>query len=340
MYVFLFFSSVIFLIAVILHFQSIEKKKMLIVKQRKNSTYNSVVTLDHDTDRQDKIERAKSGNLTAQLALGADLELIDQNSAIKWYLAAAEQNSQQAFYALVRLYDENYDDPEANEKLAFWTAKLGESRGEMPASLTLGKLYLEGKGCEKNLELGIQIITKLALKDYLDAQFFLAQWYQKHEDGHPEGFYWMLRAAYQDDQKAMITVSSCYYHGIGTTKDVFKAIYWSERGGELKNPESQLRSAQYNQKISSSHNAVAYIWAYLAVANGYEEAHSLKNDLEASLPLENLLTIQNVARKLHGLMSEKEVKKHAVIRLLNKFYVRDNYFPPENIDDECAMYVE
>ena len=136
----------------------------------------------------------------------------------------------------------------------------------------------------------------------------------------------------------MVTVSSCYYHGIGVEKNIYKAIYWTERGGELKVPESQLRSAQYNQKISSSHNAVAYIWAYLAVANGYEEAHSLKNDLEASLPLENLLTIQNVARKLHGLMDEKPVKKHSVIRLLNKFYVRENYFPTEDINDECAMY--
>lgn len=323
----------------ILHFQSVEKKKVLAAQRRSNySSSSPIVIFDDETDRKDKIERASKGNITAQLALGADLELVDQNGAIKWYLKAAEQNSQQAFYALVRLYDDNYDDPESSEKSKYWAARLGDSKGKQGSTFKLGKLYLEGLGCEKNIELGTQTITDLALKDHLVAQLFLAQWYQKLQDGHPEGFYWMLRAAYQNDPKAMVTVSSCYYHGIGVEKNIYKAIYWTERGGELKVPESQLRSAQYNQKISSSHNAVAYIWAYLAVANGYEEAHSLKNDLEASLPLENLLTIQNVARKLHGLMDEKPVKKHSVIRLLNKFYVRENYFPTEDINDECAMY--
>ena len=341
MYWFLFFGGVICLIVVILYFQSIEKKKIIAAQRRNRSLHSStLVTFDDETDRKDKIERAMSGNITAQLALGADLELVDQNGAIKWYLKAAEQNSQQAFYALVRLYDDNYDDPNSSEKSKYWAARLGDSKGLQESSLILGKLYLEGVGCDKNIDFGTQIITDLALKDNLKAQLFLAQWYQKLQDGHPEGFYWMLKAAYKDDAKAMVTVSSCYYHGIGTKKNIYKAIYWSERGGELKSPESQLRSAQYNQKISSSHNAVAYIWAYLAVANGYEEAHSLKNDLEASLPLENLLTIQNVARKLHGLMNEKPVKKHSVIRLLNKFYVRENYFPPEDINDECAMYTD
>lgn len=339
MYWFLFFTGVICLIVMILHFQSVEKKKVLAAQRRSNHSSSSpIVIFDDETDRKDKIERASKGNITAQLALGADLELVDQNGAIKWYLKAAEQNSQQAFYALVRLYDDNYDDPESSEKSKYWAARLGDSKGKQGSTFKLGKLYLEGLGCEKNIELGTQTITDLALKDHLVAQLFLAQWYQKLQDGHPEGFYWMLRAAYQNDPKAMVTVSSCYYHGIGVEKNIYKAIYWTERGGELKVPESQLRSAQYNQKISSSHNAVAYIWAYLAVANGYEEAHSLKNDLEASLPLENLLTIQNVARKLHGLMDEKPVKKHSVIRLLNKFYVRENYFPTEDINDECAMY--
>ena len=339
MYWFLFFTGVICLIVMILHFQSVEKKKVLAAQRRSNySSSSPIVIFDDETDRKDKIERANKGNITAQLSLGADLELVDKNGSIKWYLKAAEQNSQQAFYSLVRLYDDNYDDPESGEKSKYWAARLGDSKGKQSSTLRLGKFYLEGVGCEKDVELGIQTITTLALKDNLEAQLFLAQWYQKLQDGHPEGFYWILRAAYQDDPKAMVTVSSCYYHGIGVKKNIYKAIYWTERGGELKVPESQLRSAQYNQKISSSHNAVAYIWAYLAVANGYEEAHSLKNDLEASLPLENLLTIQNVARKLHGLMDEKPVKKHSVIRLLNKFYVRENYFPTEDINDECVMY--
>ncbi|MUJ39616.1 tetratricopeptide repeat protein [Aliivibrio fischeri] len=340
MYWFLFFGSVVCLVLMVLHFQTTEKKKKLTIRQNQQSSHKSpVAPFDDEADKKDKIQRAKNGNITAQLALGADLELVDQNGAIKWYLKAAEQNSQQAFYALVRLYDDNYDDPEATEKSDYWAARLGDSQGDISASLTLGKLYLTGTGCEKDIELGTKTITKLALQNHLESQLFLAQWYQKQQDGHPEGFYWMLKAAYQDDPKAMTTVSSCYYHGIGTQKNVYKAIYWAERGGELKAPESQYRAAQYNQKVSSSHNAVAYIWAYLAVANHNEDAHDLKNELEAILPLENLLSIQNVARKLHGLMEVKPVKKHSVIKLLNKFYVRENYFPPEDIDDECAMYV-
>ncbi|MDD9155515.1 tetratricopeptide repeat protein [Aliivibrio sp. S4TY2] len=321
------------------HFHSVDKKRLTRARCKQHDLHASTpATFDDEADRQDKINRANSGNITAQLALGADLELIVQNGAIKWYLKAAEKNSQQAFYALVRLYDDNYDDPEACEKSKYWAARLGDSTGKQSSTFILGKLYLEGLGCEKDIELGLKTITTLALNDHLEAQLFLAQWYQRQQEGHPEGFYWMLRAAYQDDPKAMVTVSSCYYHGIGVKKDIYKAIYWTERGGELKSPESQYRSAQYNQKVSSSHNAVAYIWAYLSAANGHEEAHSLKNDLEASLPLENLLTIQNVARKLHVLMDEKPVKKHSVIRLLNKFYVRENYLPTEDINDECAIY--
>ncbi|KAB2823704.1 tetratricopeptide repeat protein [Aliivibrio finisterrensis] len=339
MYWFLFFGSVFCLIVMIWHFHSVDKKRLTRARRKQHDLHVSTpATFDDEADRQDKINRGNSGNITAQLALGADLELVDQNGAIKWYLKAAEKNSQQAFYALVRLYDNNYDDPEASEKSKYWAARLGDSTGKQSSTFILGKLYLEGVGCEKDIELGLKTITTLALNEHLEAQLFLAQWYQKQQDGHPEGFYWMLRAAYQDDPKAMVTVSSCYYHGIGVKKDIHKAIYWTERGGELKSPESQYRSAQYNQKVSSSHNAVAYIWAYLSVANGHEEAHSLKNDLEASLPLENLLTIQNVARKLHVLMDEKPVKKHSVIRLLNKFYVRENYLPTEDISDECSMY--
>lgn len=342
MYWFLFLGgSVICLIVFIMHFQAVEKKRVLTAnKRRRFDNQSTMVEFDSDTDRKDKIERAIKGNLTAQLALGADLELVDQNGSIKWYLKAAEQRSQQAYYALVRLYDNNYDDHDAKEKSGYWDAVLGDSKGDVVSSLLLGKMYLEGKGCEKSIETGTKIITTLALNNDLSAQWFLAQWYQKLENGHPEGFYWMLRAAYQDDPKAMVTVSSCYYHGIGTPQNIYKAIYWSERGGELKSPEAQLRSSQYNQNISSSHNAVAYIWAYLAVANGYEEAHSFRNELEQILPLENLLTIQNVARKLHGLMDEKPVKKHSVIRLLNKFYVREHYLPPEDINEECNMYTD
>ena len=121
MYWFLFFTGVICLIVMILHFQSVEKKKVLAAQRRSNySSSSPIVIFDDETDRKDKIERASKGNITAQLALGADLELVDQNGAIKWYLKAAEQNSQQAFYALVRLYDDNYDDPESSEKSKYW----------------------------------------------------------------------------------------------------------------------------------------------------------------------------------------------------------------------------
>ena len=98
MYWFLFFGSVICLIIVVLHFQSIEQEKRAAAQRKNRSlTSSSPVTFDEDVDRKDKIERAKNGNITAQLALGADLELVDQNGAIKWYLKAAEQIASKLF---------------------------------------------------------------------------------------------------------------------------------------------------------------------------------------------------------------------------------------------------
>lgn len=337
MYWLLFFITTVCVCLMVFHAQTAKKKKKLMIRQ--NYPRHPVVSFDDEANKQDKIQRAKNGCLNAQLSLGADLELTDQKGAIHWYLKAAEQNSQQAFYALIRLFDVNYEDPDAPEKSEYWAARLGDSQRDINASLTLGKLYLIGRGCEKNIELGKKVITKLALDNHLDSQFFLAHWYQSQQDGHPEGFYWMLKAAYQGDPKAMATVSSCYYHGMGTEENVHKAIYWAERGGELKMAELQFRAAQYNHKVSAPNNAVAYIWAYLASENGSQNAHDFKNELESILPLENVLNIQNVARKLYAQMEEKPVKKHSVINVLNKYYERENYCPPEDIDEECNVYV-
>lgn len=332
------------LIFVMVKYSGMQQSKQASRQRRLDSQrkHKQIMQESRENEREEKRQKAEAGHLQAQLSLASDLEFIDPDGAIEWYKAAAEQDSDIAFHALVRLYDENFDDPNAKDKSLYWHARICAKKGDQESIYRLGRMYIEARGCEINTDLGIETITGVAEAGYMDAQIYLSNWYRSHQDKEfqTKAFYWTLKAAQQDDPKSMLALGKCYRKGTGVAPSPSKAIYWCERVAELKVAEAQYAAAVVNKGISASNNAIAYIWAYLAVSNGLAIANELRNELEQELPLENLLSIQNVARKLVMLMKDKEVKKHSVIKLLNKFYVRDGYFPSQNLEAEAGFVID
>jgi TPR repeat protein len=114
--------------------------------------------------------------------------------------------------------------------------------GNKFAQFSIGSLYFEGAGVEKNYEESARNFELAAKQGYAPAQFNLGNAY-KHGNGIPQddlkAAEWWEKAAEQDFAPAQFNLGTQYYFGRGVPKDEETAIRWYRRAAENGHVQAQ-----------------------------------------------------------------------------------------------------
>jgi len=153
------------------------------------------------------IQKAKKGDVEAQVALGAlyreGTEVKqDQKESLKWYEKAAKQGNAEAQFRVGRVQ-------KTYTECAKWYHKAAD-QGHVPAMTWLRKLYYEGLGVSKDL-------VKAAA--------------------------WSLKAAELGDTVSMDWIAWFYLYGTGVQKSNQNAIHWYKKALENENSSAMTKAS-------------------------------------------------------------------------------------------------
>ena len=133
--------------------------------------------------------------------------------------------------------------------------KLGE-QGHAESQFTIGTMYVEAKGTDRNIPIACEWYTKAANQGNFKAQWNLACTYYVGDKGVEKdiqkAIYWNQKAAKQGYAKAQYQLGILYYHGQGVKQDIEKAVYWFEKAGDQKFHEAKVALLEIVLKINYS----------------------------------------------------------------------------------------
>ena len=112
--------------------------------------------------------------------------------------------------------------------------------------MTLGRMYQEGLGVDKNYTLAFDNYLKAAKLDIPNAQAQVAHLYSSGKgtgQDYKKAFDWLKKAARNEVQKSMVGLGMFYATGQGTEKDVVEARYWLNRS--LKLDDERMKEDVY-----------------------------------------------------------------------------------------------
>lgn len=195
--------------------------------------YNSNVIEDNYKElsktyisKDDIIKKAKEGESGAELYMGICIDLgkcgfkVDNNTALKWYLLAAEHNNPVARYIL-------------------------------------GYKFMYGIGVEKNLPTAFTLFDKSYNGGYIDAAYYLGYFYEEgivvKEDKHIAHNYYVLLARTKH-AGGFYALGVLYATGEGASQNIKKATELFEAARELGHPEANkaLTKIQSNKCINAT----------------------------------------------------------------------------------------
>ncbi len=115
------------------------------------------------------------------------------------------------------------------------------NEGDPNAQYSLGVMYYEGSGVERNSKIAASLFNMSAKQGNPYAKYNLGVIY-RDEDGLKDAdlaFKWMSDAAHQGLVVAQYNLGYIYQEGIGTGKNAVAAINWYKRAAESGDPEAQ-----------------------------------------------------------------------------------------------------
>lgn len=321
------------LVCINLFFANNKQKQKQKQKERDESSYRRALAEARAVERQERVYKAQTGHISTQLFLGKEAELNDFEEALHWYEMAAKLDNNIAMRSVIRLCDSRRDNVELREKSAFWGKVIAAQEGGAEDKLALGIAFLQGHGVEANIEKGISFIIEAAELDYIPAQLFIADWYVAESNPQPNAKLaaeWNLRAAMLDNIEAQIRIGKQYAEGRGVAVDPKKATYWLEVAAEAGDAKAQYFAGEMGADTNEKGNSIAYIWLWLAAKNGIEAAISRRDHVGHLVGVDAVIGLQSMAKPLFEKMSRGKVKKHIIIKSLDKLYQRESYFPDSN----------
>lgn len=125
--------------------------------------------------------------------------------------------------------------------------------GNKFAQFSLGSLYFEGTGVEKDLPTSAKWFRLAADQGYAPAQFNLGNAYKSGngvEQNDLEATEWWRKAAEQDFAPAQFNLGTQYYFGRGVEKDEETAIRWYRRAAENGHAQAQRLFSMTDTPVS------------------------------------------------------------------------------------------
>lgn len=116
---------------------------------------------------------------------------------------------------------ENYQ----QNPVAFQWFERAALSGNRIAQYELGECYLDGKGEDKDIDKGLQLLLAAAEQEYADAQLSLGRYYQElAEIQHRKAHAMFLKANHNNDRYATGELAECYLYGKGVRRDYTQAV--------------------------------------------------------------------------------------------------------------------
>lgn len=213
-------------------------------------------------------EAAVQGDAEAQFNLGVSYDNgkgvpKDYQQAVSWYRKAAEQGHAKAQFNLGMSYANGQGVPKDDQQAIAWLRKSAE-QGDVNAQFNLGVIYGNGLGVPKDDQQAIAWYRKAAEQGNAEAQFYLGVSYvsgQGKAQDYQRAATWFRKSAEQGDAKAQYMLGSSYAYGVGVPRD----------------------------------QQQAYAWYSVAVANGYNDAVTKRDEIAHTLTRNQLNEAQELA---------------------------------------------
>lgn len=184
------------------------------------------------------LAEARKGDAEAEFWVGKCYEQgegVNENyqSAMEWYMKAAEQGHTLAQYNLAyRYYHENNG---LTRKKAFDWYKKAAEQGLAKAQFQLAGMYIQGRGVSKNYQSAVEWYTRSAEQGDANAQLSLARIYytgQGVNKDYKKAFDWFMKAAKQGNAEAQCVLALMYFGGQGTKADNSEGKAWLIKAAE------------------------------------------------------------------------------------------------------------
>lgn len=186
----------------------------------------------------------------ALLKPNAEHDASDTEGALVWLRRAAEGGYLQAQTDLAGIYLSGSRDgkvkPEPAEAFRWFTAAA--EQGSKEAYLFLGMLRYDGKGMFKDEIAAVAHWRVAAEADIAEAQFRLGRVLARRPDSSKEGIDWLRRAVREGQRggvpQAATALGAIYMKGINVPADAAEAAKWYELGATGGDPLAQLVFSQ------------------------------------------------------------------------------------------------
>ena len=151
-------------------------------------------------------------------------------------------------------------------------------KGDSDAQNYVGKMYIEGKGVDENMEEGFNWSMKSANQGDKESQFNIGFMYYNGlhvcEDDD-EALMWFTKAAEQGERTAQYYIGEMYFNGFGVPEDEKKAFDWYMKSAKQGDSDAQKQVGYF---YDSGTDAVdedkteAFKWFLRAAKSGDDES--------------------------------------------------------------------
>lgn len=213
----------------------------------------------------------KEGNSYASFEMG-DLEYTGMMAgypryikAYEYFKVAAEKNHPRANWLIAKMLLQGQIGSQTKEdyKKAYEYLTTAEELGSVAAINTIGLIYLNGLGKEKNIEAAIKYFEKASENNYVYAYNNLGRIYEERKDYKKAYEYYLLSASLEESW-ASNKLGQWYRKGIYVEKDMKKAYEY------------------YNQALEVPKNLLSY-WAYYNLAKYFYLEGSYEAEVEKDI---------------------------------------------------------
>ena len=159
------------------------------------------------------------------------LALGDTTQAIAWHEKGAAAGLKESHAALAGIYSQ----PGSNmiPSLAFEHAKAAADQGDMDSKFLLGRMYLNGFGCDQSHEKALECYEECKAFGMSDCDLPIAVCKaQLSGEVTPETFQMFVNEAENGNPSAQFSVGQLYANGEGVEANLDKALEWYEKSCE------------------------------------------------------------------------------------------------------------
>ncbi|MBO0905234.1 SEL1-like repeat protein [Jiella sonneratiae] len=178
-----------------------------------------------------------------QFLLGRALDASgSEDEAVAWFRKAAEQGDAEGQASLGAMYSEGTGVEKDLVQAVAWFRKAAE-QGDTRGQISLGNMYADGTGVEKDLAQAVAWFRKAAEQGDARGQTALGTMYANGrgvEKDPAQAVAWYRKAAEQGDAPMQAYLGAVYLNGILLPKDEIKAEFWYRKAAEQGDYSAKL----------------------------------------------------------------------------------------------------